>query len=279
MIWTPPNMGRVIAPSYSLRGVLPGVHNLIYPTPAITLDSQTVSPTLTVLGGDAAPIWAPFGGHGENLTKQAGTPNYNQGSPFPGSDDDSVGGDGVAYWLGSTNSLCKLGTNDFYIEGLVRHVGTGETWASDRKGSGNYDGWRLNTTASSEVGFLMDAGASALQIVSAAFSLGTWIWYQFFGDRSGSAQFYVWGEASGSAVDISSLAASDIDSGLPVCLFASQQGGVQIFNGDFAYLGLYLAPAGWLSTHLQAAFARERTARLLGRYAHTAWGGATPEVI
>ena len=86
---------------------------------ALTINGTTVNPTFRYLGGDAGNTWAADT-YGESLTLQAGSPSYNQGSPGMGDTDDSVKGDGTAYWKASSTSFADIDEEDFVFEALVK---------------------------------------------------------------------------------------------------------------------------------------------------------------
>lgn len=250
----------------------PSIANL---PPALTINGTTVYPAFRYKGGDAGPsTWNPWG-YGQPLTLQAGTaPTYNNGSPLLGNLDDSVLFNGGGYYRddSGTVTLGDVTTEDIVWEIIYKLNAIGKTVIAKRQGS--VTGWEIQTYyAGLNANFRLAHTSTETNIVSDTLVAGCIYHIMCFCDRSGSAQIYVNGVASGSAVDISARAASLTNAKALYAAARTDASGP--FDSNIYYLAMWKRDA-WLDTHLQATVAAERFYRLTGLYPHQAKGTATP---
>ena len=234
--------------------------------PSLTINSITVTPQLRYKGGDAnATNWVPWD-FGETLVinEDGANPDFNAGSPLLGANDDSMKFNGGDQYTGSVG-LSNTGTDDFVIEMVVRPF-AGVLILAGANG-GNFH--EMITTADPKFQFLIGTG---VPISTAVLDEGVWYHVMLFVDNSGSAQMYVNGVASGSAVNVSALGDNDATSAF---VFGSRSNFSLNSTSGVAYYAQWKR-AGWLDTHLQAAVAQERFNRLIGIHPIKAAGTAAP---
>ncbi|KKL05837.1 hypothetical protein LCGC14_2602020, partial [marine sediment metagenome] len=119
----------------------------------------------------------------------------------------------------------------------------------------------------------LDDGTDNVSTSTVALDLNTWYHAIIFVDRSGNAQWYLNGVASGSAPSVTTVAET-----LTVAntlMFGANGAGAQPSSSGIAYLAMWLQDA-WLDTHLQATVAQERFNRLIGIHPSKAEGTAIP---
>jgi hypothetical protein len=234
----------------------PSVENL---PAALTINGQTVYPTLRYRGKDAGPVsWAPWG-YGELLTLQAGTaPDYNQGSPLLGSLDDSVKFNGGGYYQAGNNSFADITTEDFVIELILRptNVDLESMFGKGLSYGAGHNAWGIWTYSNSLYTDLQFDGAQDKNIALAT-TANAWAHALYFFDRSGYGVGYINGVV-GSAVDISAV--TNLTCAAPLTIGRAQVS-PNTFNGPFVYSAMWKG-ASWLDTHLQPTIAANRYAQL-----------------
>jgi hypothetical protein len=187
-------------PSFQLDAYSNGVNNL---DAYLTINSQTVAATFRYIGGSAnASGWGPDG-YGEMLNAVGSDGLFNQGSPFLGTNDDSVNPNRARYWQAGNTSFADIITEDFVVECIIKWDST-----SGNRIFGKYaatDGWLLYNASSSSPQILIGNGSTSIGPLGAALIDGAWYHIIGFMDRSGSGQIYVNGVASGSPTNITSI--------------------------------------------------------------------------
>jgi len=238
---------------------------------ALTINGVTKDPTFRYKGQDAnGTNWAPWG-YGETLTLQAGTaPTYNNGSPLLGSVDDSVKFNAGGYYTGS-NTLGNVGTNDFVLEMVIDPTVNKDPMVKKNATAG----WRMSFSSAASPLFalvLTDTGGTAT-VNSAALTANATMHAMLFVDRSGSAQWYINGVASGSAGSVAARSLT-LDQAVALAIGANSTGG-DPYN-DKVFCMCQWQGASWLDTHLQATVAATRFAQLNGTYPQVAKGTKLP---
>lgn len=276
---------RKIVPPRFLLQPYGSVENL---PAALTINNVTVLPTCRYKGGDASASGWPAWGYGENLSYVfvAAAPTYNIGSPLLSSADDGVwfkGNGGAsphgARFIGSASAMA-VGTNDFVIE-IVRCISVttpnGDVYASHIVGAAAGWGWVCSPTPATPVDnlYIRDVNGLSGAIATATLIRDSWIHEICFVDRSGSAQWYVNGLASGSPGSVAAYQGTLTSTG--VFSLGSYETGAYSCSSKLAYFALW-SHAAWLDTHLQAAVAQERFAKLTGVYPRIARGTALPTI-
>jgi hypothetical protein len=246
---------------------VPSVANL---DPNLTINGTTVTPTFRYKGGDCDATDCDAWDYGDALTRTAVAtpPDYNDGSPLLGANDDSVHFNGSDYYQSAAATTGDVTTEDMVVELVAKFDNiAADMWFLD-KYVGPAQGWgvRMRNIGTGRLDFLIRDADSGLKIVQSANTLtaGAWYHYLAFVDRSGSVQIYLNGTASGAAVDIS--AAADTITNNDNLHMGEHQGGASAVTGNIAYAAMWKQDA-WLDTHLQATVAAERFARLTGVYA------------
>jgi hypothetical protein len=252
-----------------LQNYPPSVANL---PPGLYINGQTVYPTFRYNGRDATATTWPAWGYGETLTLQAGTaPTYNNGSPLLGSVDDSVKFNAGGYYKADNNALGDITTEDFVDEMVFTLQPASATVAYAGKNPDN-NGVHWYSTGTSII-WLIGSGGSIIQ-PAATVAYGSVMHVIAFGDKSGSAVFYVNGVAS-TAYDFSALGSLSVAAPLAI---GARTGGTLANSGNVMYYARYIK-ANWLDAHLQATVAKTRFAQLTGVYPQTARGTALPTVM
>ncbi len=290
MKWT----AQRYTPTFSLldtQNYPPSVGNLL---PTLTINGITVYPTFRYNGRDANATNWPAWGYGETLTLTGtGTaPTYNNGSPLLGSVDDSIrfnglGGEaasGKGYVSGEAANG-NVGTNDYVFECVLcgstalTNSAAGYVWCKGAAAA-PYNIVQLYRSGANAyfIGYLGDGAATVtIQSGSGVFPVDAYIHAMLFVDRSGSAQWYINGVATGAAVGVSSVSAA-VNSAVAGLVGAYATTGTYGFGGNILHLALWQG-ASWLDTHLQATVAKTRLAQLTGVYPQTAKGTALPTVM
>jgi len=245
---------------------LSGVANL---DEDIEVNGTTVSPTFVYYGGDATNSdWTAQ--VGETLTKIAGTPTLNDGSPCLGSDDDSVLCDGSTYYQDSGSSFGDIGTNDVIFMGLIKG-GSSKYLASKRDGSS--EGWNISCTGT-RIALVMEDGSTNTATVygaSNSFLDGEWGFFVICIDRDeasvNGSSIITNGSLTGTGVDFSSV--GDADSTVSLT-FGATTTGTSGFDSNIAYFAMYqgadLFPGGSLNVEIFENLAAKRFAQVSGRY-------------
>lgn len=237
----------------------------------LTLDGVTVSPSLSYRAANAgASTWTSTTG---NLTAQsAGGVTFTQIGPWQHVDPTAVTFDATGYY-DSANGVGSIGTEDFVVSLVFRTGAIG----SNRHIAGTYDGttgWMVYQKSSGEIALQISDGSNTATVQSAVQVANTWLIATFFIDRSASGQCYIGGVASGSAVAVSSVGSLATASG-PFRLGNSNSAP---FNGIVANFYMFKR-ASWLSTHLAASTALDRTATIAGTYPAVYAGSGTPSAF
>lgn len=272
-LWTP--RGRQ-APS--LIGSM-GVSGVSQLPRSLTINGTTVQATVVYdgrdLAGSAGSLTWPehYGVAGGTLT-EAGGGALTRSNAGPFTDGTTGGdGDGTGYMKVAGTTLGEIGTKDTVLELILNGTGSSLNLAAKRL-SGSGDGWQIRLNPSGNLVAYHVQGGSSPGAQSDAPPAG--VFHAIcFSDRSGSAQWYLNGAASGGAVDISGSANAITNAGY-LSVFATDSGG-QPYPGYIWHFAMWCADA-WLDTHLQAAVAAERCARAFGLMGHARVGAAYPTV-
>lgn len=235
----------------------------------------TKDPVLRYNAQDASVAAWPAWDYGVDLSLVgSGTdPVVNDGSPLTGSREDSVAFQEGKSYQEATAGSANLTTEDMVIEALVKVVHTsGTTYLAGNSVNGVDAGWHFVQTAGGSLQLKLDDGATSANVGSSNLSDGAWYHVMIFVDKSGSAQVYINGSASGAAVSFASV--GNITNALKFTVGAAPNlaGG---FGGNIAYLSMWVHDA-WLDTHLQATVAETRFLQISGIYPQIANGSALP---
>ena len=198
-------------------------------------------------------------------------PTYNDGSPCLGDDDDSVLFHNSDYYQAPNSTFGQVTTEDFALEALghLSDIALTGTIATTRDLG---VGWFFYQSTIKFKLRVQDAGANAT-VESGALAPG-WYYVLVLVDRSGFAQFYVNGVASGAAVDVSGVTLT-IDSGIPLNM--GGRATALPFTGNLAYLAMWKKVA-WLTSHLNPDTAAERFSLVSGAWPQIAKGTADPSI-
>jgi len=242
----------------------------------MTINSVTVEPDFVFCAGggmvDVAE-WRPYR-YGEALSRVvvATAPTVEWGSPYLGCLDDSVKFNGSDYYQAGNNDFGDIGTEDFVVEGVIRWSTTNFVRLISKYTGGNL-GYRFLESADSIRCSIGDA-TGTISLDTAALTNGVWYHFLCFLDRSGSAQWYIDGVASGAAISIAARAATLTSA---IAFDVGSGAGAGRFDSNIAWLAMWKR-AAWLDTHLQPAIARERANLVQGVHPYMARGTATPTV-
>jgi len=253
----------IVVPTFRIFSELSGVDNL---DPFLTINGITVEPMFRYKGGDADSTDWNYWTYGEDLTAGGSGGSFNDGSPGLGVNDDSTAPEATRYWVASDNTFADITTEDFVLELVFKWSTTNDVRIINKYVSPN--GYLLQENVD-RLNLLVKDGTDTVNMLSAALTDGCWYHGILFVDRSGSAQWYVNGAASGSAIDVSSVVESiTVDSPISLC---ASSAGANGFDGNLAYVAMWKR-YGWLDTHLQATIAAERFAKFNGTYPQIAAG-------
>jgi hypothetical protein len=248
----------------------PSIANL---DPALTINGQTVYPTLRYKGQDATATTWPAWGYGETLSiaGAGASPTLNAGSPLMGSVDDSVKFNMSKYYSGG---LMGISTEDFVIEILVLQ---GSSFSSQRVfgslislGGGKYRGIELYQSGSWLI-FQVADGLSLGSVATAATLNGMYHLLLFVDVSSGAGCAYSNGVSATGTIPNS----GSFESGSNFLMGCGPIGGF-VFTGHIFYYSQWKAN-NWLNTHLQPEIAKDRFNRLTGIYPNQN-RGATPTI-
>lgn len=236
-----------------------GVGNL---PPGLSINGFTVYPSFRYKLGDADAVDLGPWTYGSALPIEPGTlPTFNQGNPYSGTDDDSTLFNAGAYYRAATSTSGDVLLGDLVFESLVTMTSSLGWIVAKTNGVGLSVGYGA-ITVSGKVRFFLDDGVTTKNIDTAILSAGSWYHLMLFVDRSGSAQWYVDGVASGAAVDISSQTANSYSNAFRMAVGANSVGGLP-YDEKISYMSMWQLPS-WLDTHLQATVAAERFGNLTG---------------
>jgi len=243
---------------------------------ALTINGTTVAPTLKYDGADAtASAWPALAGQDMAIAGSGSEPTTDLDTPLLDAAAGSKGNAGKCYQA-STNSVGDVTTQDVVLE----YVGTfgdkspsaiGRLMAHRSLGAG----WvlYLNTSGPGFACFLSDGTNTANILSASTMTAGAWYHVMVFIDRSGSAQIYVNGVASGTPLSVSSV--NSITADVPLTIHCESDASTAAGDSTIARLAMWQS-AGWLDTHLQPTIAKERFYSLCGVQATRAAGSATP---
>ena len=220
----------------------------------LTINGQTVSPTFRYEAKNATTgLWTAT--VGDNLTGAGSGGLVGLDTPML-DDAEAVNGQGTRYW--GPGTLQQVGLRDAVYETVFRLPETATAsesiFATRTSSKGVHI--RRNSSANS-IQFYMSGTTSARNLVTGTLTPGAWYHLLCVYDASGSSITYVDADAGGSTSG--NIGSVDDDSG-PYLNFVSG-GSIQI-----AYFAAWYG-LDMLDTHLQAAVAEERFARLNGSYA------------
>lgn len=239
------------------RAAIPRINQL---TPHLTINGSTETPVFRYRGKDAAATGWPAWGYGEDLVFTDGgtNPTYNAGvaGSFLNPSDDSVKFNEGDWFEGATVNGGQIGTEDFVFEAVVKTDTASLQAMSGTRTTGQ--GWMFYQN-SIRFSLLVNDGTGNNTSSSDVTADETWFHVMIFADRSGSLQFYLNGVASGSA-DVISAHALTLDGGLKMGLGSRASGSIPSLN-NISYIAMWKKTT-WLDTHLQAAVAADRYAKL-----------------
>jgi hypothetical protein len=256
--------------------------------PLLTINGTTVTPTLRYKGGDADITDWNYWGYGEDLDYVAngGAVSVNQGSPLLGTNDDSVKGDGLAYYTADNTSFGDIATEDIVFE-IVFKVDTAMKVITGKWSSAPGNAfWYLYFTGSSTLNLIVNDNINpASNVNSATLDAGTWYHAVVFVNRdegsTNGSQIYINGVASGSGTDFSGSAAS-LSNSLLMNL-GSMGGGTAPYDSNIAYIAMWKQAswhqAGAAGPTEWATIAQERFLKLTGFWPQHAEGTFAPTVI
>lgn len=234
------------------QGISVGISAL---SPLMTINGTTELPIISLKGGDAsAATWNAWG-YGPNFTALGSGGIFNVAGPGTGALDYSVDLQGTRYYEDATSG--NIGTDDWIAE-FVFTMGTVGRLAAKRDAAPD-KGWDVVPVAGTFWFFIKDSAGVSRAPATGALVAGTSYHAIIFGDRSGSAQWYVDGSASGLPVNIAGLLTIDSATNLQI---GAQRGG-SIGDHSISYFRLWRG-AAWLDTHLQAAVALDRYSKYAG---------------
>jgi hypothetical protein len=254
--------------------VLTGIGNL---SDSLTINSITVAPSLRYKGGDADASSWNSSGYGANLgiAGAGAAPLFNQGSPCLGASDDSVlfgGGASSQYYIDAGNTDGNVGIDDIVIEFVFKtHATIQNNSVCEKRGT---SGWGI--VQNGVMKFYFYASGAAGTTATGALSAGTWYHAVLCVDRSGFAQWYLNGVASGTAKDYSAKDGLSLDNttsfslGLETLLYS-------LSNLTIAEFCLWHYP-NWLTTDTtnQEAVVRTRFSQYSGTFPQRAIGTSLP---
>lgn len=255
----------ILHPQFELftDGNFDGVDNL---DPNMTINGVTETPVFRYKGGDADGTDFDYWGYGETLTIQSGTaPSYNQGSPLLGTNDDSVKFNAGGYYIASGTSFADITTEDIVIEAVIKISAAGSKGVfSKRDNTSPYSGYTLYVHSNYHIQLVLDDGDSLLAADNGnEIPPNTWNHILVFADRSGSLQWYVNGDSSGSAISMAVIDES-LTSPEELVVGAAREG-LLPYDNNVAYIAMWKRN-DWLDTHLQSSIAKERFEKLTGFY-------------
>jgi hypothetical protein len=228
----------------------------------ITINGTTVSPTFRYEGKDASlSSWTPV--VGETLTAAGSGGTVGLYAPTPDETARAVDPQGTRYWEAGNNAFADPGTDDFILELVFFHTSGTTDALLNKFNAATVDGLRVRLNAGTGIR-LLTYGTSNVSTDTAALPVNCWTHATVFYDASGSSQWYINGDASGSAAAVSSV--GSLTQAVPLQLCSDGSNG---FPKSVAYAAMWQRD-NWLDTHLQADLAQERFARLTGTYV-TGW--------
>ena len=275
-LWRPgPSRRRRPADVIDTPGVS-GVSNL---PRKITVNGTTVDSATSgffydlsdATGASGSMTLAEANGQAAGALTEAGGGALVRGTAGPWSDGSTgVAGDGTGYLVAGNTAFGHITTGDFILEVVCTFEAIAccrRLYTTDAGGTNVRTCAELWSQANLLRINLTKAGPAYVQIASAALTAGQLYHAMLVADRSGSAQWYVNGVASGAAVDISGYTASLASSGKYMRILDTG-------TNDIFQVALWEGTDTWLDSHLQPALALERCNRVFGVYAAQARGAA-----
>lgn len=246
--------------------------------PSLTINSITVTPDFVYEGKNAsAASWtASTYGNTLSATENGTDLTTDLDTPFMNTTDEAVKFNGGDYMQDAATSLGNMTTEDFVMEMVFRFSGATTEGLLSKKIAGGADGWDITSSSATALTLTLNesGGTDSASLASTALVANTWYHAIIFGDRSGSAIWYVNG-AAGTAAAISSI--GELSTAAKLTLGATRTDGTQPGNHYLAYCAMWKSDS-WLDTHLQATVAVERFNRLIGIYPRKAKGTTAPTV-
>lgn len=223
----------------------------------MTINGVTVTPTFWYEGKNASAsgFTATVG---SDLAAAGSGGTFQDDVPMPSATDKAFDGEATRYFETADTSYGDVADEDMVIE-VVAVMSPTSTSRVVRKVSTT--GWDLAAVSGNRWRF-NQFGASLTKNIDSAttLSIGCWYHVMLFSDADGSAQVYVNGDASGSAVDVSGTGSLTNAGTLTLPAIS---GGTYIYDRPIALVALW-KQASWLDTHLQATIAQQRFAALTG---------------
>lgn len=220
----------------------------------LTINGQTVTNTFRYEGRNATTgLWTAT--TGENLTGQGSGGSVGLDTPLPGLTDKAVKGDSTRNW--GPGSTIAQGTNDRIYEAVFKlplAVTASEAILATRTSEGTLI---RRATTTDDVQFYVE-GASGNRNAQANCGNGVWVHGFFVCDHDSQNAIYIDGDLGGTSLTTALGAITDD--------FGPRINDTAAGDITIAYLAMWEAASGWLDTHLQAAVAQERFARLTGVY-------------
>jgi len=251
-----------------------------YLNPVLTINGITETPVFRYKGGDASASGLPAWGYGPDLdfASAGDDPTYNDGSPLLGANDDSVKfNNGDFFRYDASTTFADITSEDIVMEMVVVRGGLGGIFS--KRDSSNH-GWVIQDETNDIRLLLSDPDGDNVSIITNALAAGQWIHLMFFVDRSNviGGAVYINGTNEtltiiGSITDIGTLVTS-----ANLAVGALRFDGVLKSLANVAYVAMWKRDA-WLDTHLQAAVAKERFAKLTGVWPQRATGTKVPTVM
>jgi len=283
-----------------MYGLIQGIETPMYPFRAyasrngvhklprnLTVNGVTKEPVFRYKLGDADATNLDPWLDGEVLSKIAGNPTYNNGSPGQGWADDSCLFDGTTYYTAAGAVFADITTEDIAAIVIVKTPpagGTVENFVSKRNGANEGYQVQFHHTTNT-LRFIIEDGTTATATVDTGTLLNeTWYWGMCFINRSegsaNGAKWYISGIVSGAGDDLSGIATMTNATNLSIG--ASVTGGSP-YKNNIAFLSLYIHDA-WFQEGAAgpvewALIATEQFALFQGSYPQLAAGTATPTVI
>jgi hypothetical protein len=168
-------------------------------------------------------------------------------------------------------SFGTFSTNDFTVGIVGKGIGANGTVVATHRNPGVSHGWQVFISGTSLV-IRIETSTGSTDVTSGTIDGGAFI-ARVYVDRSGFAQWYVNGAASGAAVDVSARSGT-LDDGTNLNIGATTTGGGPYDAGVVLITGH--EKSGWFSTHLNASHAAEEFYKWSGLYPKRATGTALP---
>lgn len=231
-------------------------------TATLTRGGVSVSPTWQYNANDADSSTWPAWHVGASLAiAGSGTvPTLGSDSPLLGDDDDSMLCKGGKTYQAAASTSGDVTTEDLLFRALFKMSANSAEVLFEKKGGGV--GYTLKTNSGTARLTLTD-GTDTANIDTATLTSQAWYFLQVYVDRSGSAQAYINGSASGSAVAVSSVDSLTNSGKLTFC---GDSANANQYNSNIAYAALF-ARASWFATHLNGDASLTQFAKLTRTYA------------